>query len=163
MIFLLLFILIPIIEIALFIEVGGEIGMGWTLLLCVFTAILGVTLIRIQGVGTLLSARNRMEHNEMPIKEMFDGLCLAFAGAVLITPGFFTDAIGFSLLIPPVRALMQQYIISRFDTRIFGSEGQTRFHHRAGRQSPFRSKSDSIIDGEYERVDDEPEQINDKS
>ncbi len=153
MIFLILFIMIPLIEIALFMTIGGEIGVLWTLLMCAFTALLGGSIIRVQGLGTLLSARNRMENNQMPVKEMLDGLCLAFAGATLITPGFFTDAIGFALLIPPVRHFIQQYLIRNFSAKVFDVGGQGDFHN-SGRQSPYQNANNNVIDAEYERIDD---------
>lgn len=156
MIFLAVFIIVPILEIALFVEVGGAIGVGWTLLMCFLTAIFGAALIRIQGLNTLLSARRRMDRNEMPMVEMMDGIALAFAGACLITPGFFTDAIGFTLLIPPLRHYLQQEVLRRFGAHIFTVGGAGDFHN-SSRQSPYNRPGEDniIIDGEYERMDDD--------
>ena len=161
MIFLAVFIIIPILEIALFIEVGGALGVGWTLFMCFLTAVLGAALIRIQGLGALLSARRRMDRNEMPMVEMMDGIALAFAGACLITPGFFTDAIGFTLLVPPLRHYIQREILRRFGAHVFTVGGAGDFHN-AGRQSPYnrRESEDIIIDVEYERMDDEDNKDN---
>ncbi|MEM7441989.1 MAG: FxsA family protein [Pseudomonadota bacterium] len=94
------------IEIALFIWVGGMIGIGWTLLAIVATAVTGVALIRHQGVQVLAEARAAAERNEPPLKSVFDGFCLLVAGLFLLTPGFFTDFLGFLLLIPPLRRAM---------------------------------------------------------
>ena len=90
-----LFLVIPIIEVYLLIEVGGIIGAGWTILLIVLTAIIGVNLLRQQGVSTLMRANQAMSQGQIPAMEMMEGIFLAVGGALLITPGFFTDAIGF--------------------------------------------------------------------
>lgn len=154
MIFLVLFILIPIIEIALFIEVGGEIGVGWTLLLCVLTAIIGAFLIRLQGLSTLMNARNRMQRQEFPIREMFDGVCLAAAGAMLMTPGFFTDTIGFLLLAPPVRKRLLAYITEHYNVAAFGADAGSPYGEQNTRRREG-SLDGNVIDAEYERLDDE--------
>lgn len=149
MIFLVIFIVIPIIEIALFIEVGEQIGLLTTLLVCFLTAVIGAGLIRMQGLSTYMTAQGRMARNELPVKEMFDGICLAFAGAVLITPGFFTDAVGFLLLVPPFRDFLREYILSRYDVKTFFMGGtQSSPRKRQNRDS-------NIIDAEYERIDDD--------
>ncbi len=98
--FLLLFIGIPLVEIYLLIEVGGIIGVFPTVLMVVFTAVLGVTLIRIQGFSTLQKAQMNMNHGQLPAIEMLEGVMLFFAAICLLMPGFFTDTIGFLLLIP---------------------------------------------------------------
>jgi len=151
MIFLVLFILIPIIEIALFIHVGGEIGIPTTLLLCVVTAVIGAFLIRTQGIATLLNAQNRMQRQELPVKEMFDGICLAAAGAMLMTPGFFTDTVGFLLLTPPVRNYLRHYITEHYSFGTFDMGTHDPFNKRKREGSI----DGNVIDAEYERVDDE--------
>ncbi len=139
-----IFLVIPLIEIALFVSVGEQIGMFWTLLLCVLTAMIGATLIRQQGLATLFSARQSMEHGEMPLREIFDGLCLAVAGATLITPGFFTDTIGFLLLVPAFRSGLLHVAPKFFDGDIVGmTSSQTRHHQEAG-----------IIEAEFEVLDE---------
>lgn len=96
----LLFLATPLIEIALFIQVGGWLGLWPTLALVVITAVAGVTLLRAQGLRTITRARTRIERREAPIEEIFDGLCLAVAAVCLLTPGFFTDAVGVALADP---------------------------------------------------------------
>ena len=98
-----LFLVIPIIEVYLLIEVGGVIGAGWTILLIVFTAIIGVNLLRQQGISTLMRANKAMSQGQIPAMEMMEGIFLAVGGALLITPGFFTDFIGFVCLLPFTR------------------------------------------------------------
>lgn len=106
MLLFILFLVIPLIEISLFIVVGDEIGIISTLLLCVLTAVIGATLLRQQGLRTLFTAQKQIDEGLLPLREIFDGFCLAIAGATLITPGFFTDFIGFMLLLPPMRDLL---------------------------------------------------------
>ncbi len=107
------FILVPLIEIGLFIEVGGWIGLWPTLGLIILTAVIGTALLRQQGLATLRRAQSQMDAGQVPAKELFDGACLLFGGLLLLTPGFFTDAIGFLLLMPPVRDLLRQHFGSR--------------------------------------------------
>ena len=96
----------PILELFLLIEIGGVIGAPWTILAVVATAMIGAALIRRQGMNVLRDAQMSMGHNELPLKQLFDGFFLLIAGAFLLTPGFVTDFIGFSLLVPPLRALI---------------------------------------------------------
>lgn len=100
---LLLFIVVPLLEIWLLIKVGGRIGATPTIALVVLTAVIGVTLLRLQGLRTLTRANERLRAGEVPAQEMGEGLILALAGLMLLTPGFATDALGFACLIPPVR------------------------------------------------------------
>ncbi|MCP3850099.1 MAG: FxsA family protein [Gammaproteobacteria bacterium] len=109
--FLLIFIGVPLVEIYLLIEVGSAIGALSTVFAVVFTAVLGVTLIRIQGFSTLQKAQNSMSQGVLPATEMMEGLMLLFAALCLLIPGFFTDSIGFLLLIPPFRSLMAKRLI----------------------------------------------------
>ncbi len=107
---LLAFIGVPLIEIALFIEVGGLIGLWPTIAIVIVTAMAGTALIRHQGLSTLQRAQQEMEAQRLPVRELFDGVCLLFAGALLLTPGFLTDAVGFTLLVPPLRRLLGRYV-----------------------------------------------------
>ncbi len=144
--FLLLFIGIPLVEIYLLIEVGGIIGAFPTVLMVVFTAVLGVTLIRIQGFSTLQKAQMNMNQGQLPAIEMLEGVMLFFAAICLLMPGFFTDTIGFLLLIPPLRRGLAKQIIasSLLRTRVSG----------------FRSQGD-YFEGEYEDLT--PEQQHERN
>lgn len=110
---LLLFFLIPLIEIYVLIQVGSVIGAGWTIALVVLTAVIGVQLLRQQGLSTMTRAQQKMQAGEMPAVEMLEGLALVLAGALLLTPGFFTDAIGFALLLPPIRQMLLKTLALR--------------------------------------------------
>jgi len=111
---LLAFLCIPIAEIAVFIKAGQIIGVGWTLALVVLTAVLGTALLRRQGLRTLTLAQEKLNRGELPVGELFDGLCLLAAGALLLTPGFITDIIGLALFIPPVRKLLGTAMLKAF-------------------------------------------------
>lgn len=100
---LILFIAVPLLEIWLLIKVGGRIGATPTVALVILTAVIGVALLRLQGLATLLRANARLRSGQIPAQEMGEGLILALAGAFLLTPGFATDAVGFACLIPAVR------------------------------------------------------------
>ena len=142
-ILLALFILTPLIEIYLFIEIGSVIGALQTILLIVVTAVIGVALLRHQGVSTMRKVQTQMQHGELPAVGMLEGMMLFFAGALLLTPGFFTDAIGFLILIPPLRKALALWFLERSGTIV---KMHPEHHH-----SQHRGK---YIDGEYDRHDD---------
>lgn len=150
---LIAFIAVPLIEIAVFIEVGGYLGLWPTLAIVVLTAIAGTAMLRQQGLSTLRRAQAAMERNELPLKEVFDGLCLLVAGALLLTPGFVTDALGLLLFLPPFRALLRQAVAARVlahaDIHVNGHPGGgDPFGHR-------RRDDDTVIDGEYEDLSED--------
>jgi UPF0716 protein FxsA len=149
---LLLFIAIPIAEIALFIQIGDVIGLWPTLATIVVTALVGATLVRQQGLAALDRAQAALAEDRFPVEEVVTGLCLLISGALLLTPGFLTDAIGFMLLIPPLRtaiggALIRQAAKSKRFT--VHTAGGTRSGAGPGRGPDGRP----IIDGEFEEVD----------
>lgn len=137
------FVIVPLIEIALFIIVGDEIGVLSTLFLCFVSAVAGSVLVRQQGLKALFAAKGSMEQGTMPVGELFDGLCIAIAGVMLITPGFFTDTVGFLLLVPKVRVWLRHKIASHFDLEMQATDA-----------SGFRRSDSYIIEAEYERLDD---------
>ena len=112
-IILLAFILVPIAEIAVFIEAGKWIGLWPTLGVIVLTALIGAAMLRQQGLRVLAQTQERLARGEMPVGELFSGLCLLVAGALLLTPGFLTDAVGFALLIPPLRDALGTFVLRR--------------------------------------------------
>ncbi|MEM9015655.1 MAG: FxsA family protein [Verrucomicrobiota bacterium] len=105
---LLLFITIPILELSLFLMLGSKIGIPTTLGIIVVTAILGAYLTKSQGLRALTNYQNTLSQGRLPHEEVMDGLMILIAGAVLLTPGFLTDAIGFSLLIPSFRDVVKK-------------------------------------------------------
>jgi len=147
------FIAVPIIEIGLFIKVGGYFGFWPTIGIVILTAIIGTTLLRQQGLATLKSAQASLEENRFPLKEVCNGLCLLFAGALLLTPGFFTDMVGLMMFVPSLRALLAQkaarYMAEHGHIEVHG-EGFSE-HNRGRRQD------ETVIDGEFSDItpDDE--------
>ena len=108
---------VPLIEIALFIRIGDWVGLWPTLSAVPATAAVGAVMLRRQGFGTLLRARAMLARDEVPLREMFDGVCLLVAAALLLTPGFLTDAVGFLLLIPGVRTRVGVAVLARLRAR----------------------------------------------
>lgn len=119
----LLFITIPVLEIYLLIKVGSVIGAGYTILLVIATAILGAYLLRKQGLSTFARAQESLKKNEIPAMEMMEGVILLITGALLLTPGFFTDTLGFLCLIPVIRQSMVKKLIGQL---IIIQSGSTR-------------------------------------
>lgn len=121
MIFILLFLLLPIAEITVFIQVGSRIGVGMTLLLVVAAVVGGIWLVRIQGFATAMRVQGMIARGESPAQEMLEGLALLVAGVLLVIPGFLTDLGAFILLIPPLRRA-----IIRFYLRFYRLDGGAR-------------------------------------
>jgi UPF0716 protein FxsA len=138
--------LVPIIEITLFVKVGGLIGLWPTLLIVVLTAIVGSQLIRRQGLAAFLALRSSISDLRDPTGPLFDGAMVLFSGALLLTPGFLTDAIGLLLLLPPVRAALYAAIRKRIRVTSFSAAPRPE-----PRPDP-RRRSD-VIDGDFHRVD----------
>lgn len=113
-IILLSIIALPLVEIAIFIEVADAIGVLPAIAGAIVAGIAGVALWRHQGLQTLLRARQALDRGEMPMAEVFDGLCLLLAGLFLILPGFVSDVVGLVLLLPPVRQLLAALFARRF-------------------------------------------------
>ena len=152
--FFVIFILVPLLELAVFAQISRFIGLGTTLVMCLITAILGGTMVRRQGLQTMASAQDKMRKGSMPSDALFDGLCIVAAGAMLITPGFITDIIGFSLLAPPVRKIIRKKISesAKFQTVHFDTRYQDNRQPGAG---PFTQNDPNVIEAEYETVDEE--------
>ncbi len=133
---------VPIIEIGLFIQLGGFLGLWPTLGIVVLTALIGSLLLRMQGLSTLEELRRSAETGQNPAGPMANGALILVAGLLLLTPGFFTDSIGFLLMVPPFRALLIRWIAARAQMKIYAAAANSQ-------QAP------DIIDGEFEIVDDE--------
>ncbi len=114
----LLFIVLPIAELYVIIQVGGAIGIGWTLLLLLADSILGTTLLRSQGRTVWRRFNAALSEGRMPHREVIDGALVILGGAFLITPGFITDIFGVLLLLPPTRALGRRLIMSRIGRQV---------------------------------------------
>jgi len=149
---LLLFIGVPIAEIALFIEIGGLIGTWWTVATIFATAVIGTALVRWQGLQAMARAREAANRNELPVDAVIAGVCILVAGALLLTPGFLTDALGFVLLIPPFRAALAKAAVARMKRSGRFHVHTEDFGTRAGGRPPPGGRG-PVIDGEFEEVD----------
>lgn len=133
---LLLFLLFPLLELWVLLQVGDWLGGGVAFLLVIGTAIAGTMVVRRQGRTTLARARDKLNAGIMPAPEVADGMCLFMAGALLLVPGFITDALGFLLLLPPVRKRLLAQLARRFPPGPPGS-----------------SSGGHLIEGRAERID----------
>ena len=115
---LLLFILVPLVELFLLIEIGRQIGTLLTLTIIVCTGILGAFLARRQGIGVLYQIRTEIANGRLPASQLADGIIILLAGAVLITPGVLTDALGFLCLIPTSRKLIKKMLRHWFEVTV---------------------------------------------
>jgi UPF0716 protein FxsA len=148
-----LFLTIPLIEIYLLIQVGEVIGAGWTIFLVVGTAVIGAALLRLQGLATLYDAQRKMAQGELPATALIEGVMLLLSGALLLTPGFFTDTLGFLVLIPPLRRKLARFILSR--GVMMGASGFSSQHWQQSTRHQHRDHSGKTIEGDYKRRDDE--------
>ncbi len=140
---LIAFIAVPLIEIALFIQVGGFIGLWPTLLIVLVTAVLGSWLVRSQGAREISRLQGAFSDLCDPTEPLANGAMILFAGALLLTPGFFTDAVGFALLFPPFRTAAFKWAKTKVKVQQFSmGEGPARPHQ----------PDDRVIDGEFEDV-----------
>jgi len=159
---LVLFIAVPLIEIALFIQVGGWLTLWPTLAIVVATAILGTWLVRQQGVTVLRDLQSSLEQARDPLAPLAHGAMILLAGALLLTPGFLTDAIGFILLFPAFRSALLRWIIRHNAHRVvFRTGPQGSRPHGSGRSS----RDDDVIDAEFRDVtqpDDDRRQERDR-
>ncbi len=145
---LLAMIVVPITEIAVFIEAGDLIGLWPTIGAVILTAMVGSALLRYQGLSTLVKVQESMNAGRLPVAELFDGLCLLIAGAFLLTPGFVTDGVGLLLFLPPFRSFLRALMAKRIKSR-----GEFQMHMNAG---PGRDHdhgfNSTIIDGEFHEI-----------
>jgi UPF0716 protein FxsA len=146
----LFFIVLPVIEIALFIEVGGEIGVWPTLALVLGAALLGALLFRLQGFLAWKRMEEAIRRGEPPVAEMFEGLLLFAAALLLILPGFFSDAVALLLLVPPLRRFLGREVARR-------TAGQAQFTFFGAGMGARRPPAGHgpVIDGEAEEVDED--------
>ena len=134
---LLIIILVPIIEIYLFIKIGSQIGAFSTISLIFVTAFLGIIYARYEGFNTLKSGMSQIIKNEMPIYEIISGAALAFAAFLLILPGFATDILGLLIIFPPTRKLLLKKVSTKY--------------------SRNKRKKQDFIEGEFEDIDEDNE------
>ncbi len=142
----LFFLIVPFIEIYVLLQVGGLIGAFPTIFLVVFTAMLGAWLLRRQGFATWQRFQNSLQQGTIPAYEIIEGPILLVGGALLLTPGFFTDILGFACLIQPLRRKIAQYVIENYLMK--GQMGSA-----FERRSSYRSEG--VIEGEYRKEENQ--------
>jgi len=145
---LLVMVIVPIVEIAVFIQAGELIGLWPTIGTVILTAMVGSALLRHQGLSTLVRVRESMDAGRLPVEELFDGLCLLVAGVFLLTPGFVTDGFGLLLFLPVFRSELRKLMATRLKAR---GNFNIHMHSGAGPQSG-RRHGPTIIDGEFHEI-----------
>ena len=148
LILLVLFIGIPVLEISLLIKLGAAIGGFKTIVFVIATAVLGAYLVKQQGLATLSKFQQEANAGRVPAQQMLEGIALLVAGAVLLTPGFFTDAVGFALLIPVVRQTLIRYSIGR-GLVVGGDQAQYSAYRTSASDNASTPSNNNVIEGEY--------------
>ena len=143
---LIIFIILPIIEISIFIQVGGFLGTFNTILIIFLTAAVGVYFVRQQGFRTFLKITVELQNQQIPVQGMFEGLVILIAGILLVTPGFLTDIIGFLGLIPQTRVFLLTVIKNLFLQRYSNAHKQ------------YKKDMDETIDGDFIEIEEEHEE-----
>ncbi len=138
---LLLFVAVPVMEMFILIKVGGVIGAPATIAMVLLTAMAGLALLKRQGMSTIVHAQQKMDSGELPVNEIVEGVFLAVGGALLLTPGFVTDAIGFCCLLPGLRHLIIRQLIAVLKP------------HIVSYQASHQRDENHVIDGEFRRED----------
>jgi UPF0716 protein FxsA len=149
----LLFIIVPIIEISLFIQIGGKIGGFNTLALVIVTAALGAFCVKREGIATLQSAQQKLQQNQMPAKELIAGAGLLVAGVLLITPGFMTDLFGFLLILPFSRKWLLERLLKRSNIAFTSHHNDSQHTYSQHQHSTSNHTGDAeqgnVFEGEY--------------
>lgn len=152
---LILFITIPVVELILFMTIGRQIGIFPTFGIILVTGVLGAWLTRVQGMRTLIRYQQAISEGRLPHEEVMDGLMILVAGAVLLTPGFLTDAVGFLILMPAVREVLRKWLVKYLKGKIqVAGNGMDMSAEPESRGKKFpgvgggRSQDDVIIEAE---------------
>jgi UPF0716 protein FxsA len=140
------FLLVPLIEIALFIQIGGWLTLWPTLAIVIATAMIGTWLVRQQGAWALAELRGSLENLRDPMAPLAQGAMILFAGALLLTPGFLTDTVGFLLLVPAVRQALLREAMRRVRLR------QAQFHYGTRQDGHGARRADGVIDADFEDI-----------
>ena len=160
-----LFIVVPIVEIALLIQVSDIIGGFATIALVILTAVFGAKLVKQQGLSAYSNVQGQMAQGQMPATELFAGLCVIIAGVLLMTPGIMTDVIGFMLLTPAIRSHLAKTLMKQMMVKMQSgmhqshspfthqSETSAHFEHTSHDDIKRHEQSPSTIEGEYQRKD----------
>jgi UPF0716 protein FxsA len=149
---LVLFVVVPILEIYVIIQVGQAIGAWWTIALLIADSIVGSMLMRSQGRAAWKRFQLALAEGRMPAREVVDGVLVIFGGAFLLTPGFCSDVVGALLLLPPTRAVIRRVIVRRFSFRIL-SDVPSPGMPGAGRRRGGPGAPDDVVEGTATEID----------
>lgn len=149
LVILILFIGVPIVEISVLIRVSSAIGGLSTIAFVIFTAVLGAYLVKQQGLATIAKLQEEANEGRVPAQQIVEGVALLVAGAVLLTPGFVTDAFGFALLIPQLRVAIISWVVSK------NVKGPVNYTYSDGAYPKSQQSNGSVIEGEYTSAPDE--------
>ena len=154
----LLFLVVPIVELYIIVQVASGIGVMETIGLLILVSVVGAWLVRAQGLGVLGRVQAQLAQGQVPGKEMVDGLLILFAGALMLTPGFMTDALGLLLLVPPTRAIVRTVLIHRYKSRFVMTGTGTTFYTGGATYTggSTRFPGGPITDVDGHDVDDDP-------
>lgn len=141
------FVLVPLLEIFLIVQAGQAIGIGWTILILVGDSILGAVLLKREGLAAWRALTEALASYRMPARELADGVLVLVGGTLLLTPGFFTDAIGFAFLVPFTRPVARKALTAFISRRFLGGPAGPADRARQARRSPG-PESDSVVRGE---------------
>lgn len=145
-----LFIAVPIVEIAVLIKVGGLLGFLPTIGIVILTAVLGTAMLRAQSMSTLASVQSKLNAGEVPALQLMEGVALLIGGVLLLTPGFVTDAIGFFCLVPATRRWLIKRILARSNLVVMSS---AQYRDGQAESQSSRPSNGDVIEGEYRRED----------
>lgn len=170
LVLVLLFIVVPILELYVLIQVGSAMGVLPTIALLIFDSVLGAVLLRAQGRAAWVRFSRALAEGRLPGREVIDGVLVIFGGALLLTPGFLTDILGLALLIPPMRALVRRLLVARFGGRLVAAAAggaQNRMgrifmfetQRGAGRPPDSARADDDIVDGTAREVRPRPGEL----
>lgn len=166
LILFLLFVLIPVLELSVLIRVGEQLGTWNTIGLVLFTAVLGVSLVRSQGLSTLMQVQQKLSRGEAPGQEIVEGMMLAMAGVLLVIPGFVTDFIGLLLLTPFTRRPIAAFVFNRMQLRVISDLNDGKYGgfgtHSGAESNPFtqhpfeqhKHSDGNVYEGDFEHKAD---------
>lgn len=151
-----LFVVVPIVELAVIIQIGREIGVLPTIALLIAASVLGTALMRSQGRATWLRFNAALAEGRVPGREVMDGALIIFGGALLLTPGFLSDVLGLFLLLPPTRAIVRKLLAARFGSPLLvtvASGARSRVFGRGPRPPRRAAGNDDVVDSSATEVD----------
>lgn len=141
------FVVVPLLEIFLIVQAGQAIGIGWTILILVADSLLGALLLKREGLAAWRALTSALASYRMPARELADGVLVLVGGTILLTPGFFTDALGFAFLLPFTRPVARKALTAFISRRFLGGPAGPAERAQQARRSPG-PESDSVVRGE---------------